>query len=170
MNGEDNFFNFKQVGTHGFELESIYNTNKLTVTGNYSYYEQAHRDVVKYNAIDNKSYLAFAPHKAYFSIKYELLKNLDLTSGLTVIGKRYGYTQLDSDDNPQQTAINATYIWNASLAYNKIANSGFSAQLGIYDITNSNYVFVQAYNGGKAPFRATGREILLKLSYSFSKK
>ena len=170
MNGEDNFFNFKQIGSHGFELESMYTAHKLTITGNYSYYQRAHKDVEKYNANDNLSYIAFANHKANFTVKYELLKNLDLTFGLTIVGKRYGYTYLDTASIPQQTVINATYIWNASLAYNKIANSGFSAQLGIYDIANSNYVFVQAYNGGKAPFRATGREILLKLSYSFSKK
>jgi outer membrane cobalamin receptor len=169
MNGEDNFFNFKQAGTHGVETEFFYKNENLTLSGNYAYYLQAHRDVPKYNAINN-SYLAFTPHKFNFTAKQELTKNLDFTAGVCILGKRYGYTHLDTLGEPQQTVINPTFIWNTSLTYRNIANSGFTAQLGLYDLTNSKYVFVQAYNGGKAPFRATGREILLKISYTFSKK
>jgi outer membrane cobalamin receptor len=169
VNGQDNFYNFKQFGSHGVEFESVYSADNLTITGNYSYYVQAHKDVVKYNSLNN-SYLAFSPHKFNLSAKQEIIKNLDFTAGLCVVGKRYAYTYLDSLGDAQQTQLNPTFIWNTTLTYRNVANSGLTFQLGVYDLTNCKYVFVQAYNGGKAPFRATGREVLLKVSYAFKKK
>ena len=69
---------------------------------------------------------------------------------------------------PVQSEIGITTTWNATLSLKNIANKGFSVQLGLFDILNGGYIYAQAYNGGMMPFRATGREVSLKVSYVFS--
>ena len=170
INAEDNYFNFSKLGTRGVESELLYRLNSLTFGCNYSYYIKTTNDVVKYAGDDKNNLLGFSPHKFTGSIKHTITNNLDVSSSFIFVGKRCAYTHDNSNDEPVQSEIKQTLIWNATINYKNIGNKGISAQFGIFDITNSGYVYVQAYNGDKAPFRATGRELSLKLSYVFSTK
>ena len=169
INNEDNFFNFSKLGTRGVETEFLYHKKNFTLGGNYSYYVKTQNDVLKYDALNSKQFLAFSPHKLTISSQYTFIEKITFNSSFVLIGKRYAYTAGDGV-NHQQTIINPTGILNFTLSYYSKQNKGLGVQLGLYDILDSKYLYVQAYNGDKNPFRATGREIALKLSYTFSKK
>ncbi len=170
INNEENYFNFKNLGTRGIESEILFQYSNFTFGGNYSYYVKTKNDVPKYQALYSNKLVGFAPHKFTFSTKYDFNTHVHLSSSLIILGERCAYTFEDSTDQPAQSELKPTAIWNATLSLKNIKNKGFSIQIGAFDILNSGYVYAQGYNGGKAPFRATGREISLRVSYVFSKK
>jgi outer membrane cobalamin receptor len=170
INTKESYFNFKNLGTRGIESELLIQYSKFTFGGNYSYYIKTKNDVAKYQAANADKLIGFAPHKFTFSSKYNFTDHLQLSSSLIILGGRYAYTYLDSLSEPAQTELKPTAILNTTLSFTNFKNKGFSLQIGAFDLLNSGYVYAQGYNGGKAPFRATGREISMKLSYTFSKK
>ena len=51
------------------------------------------------------------------------------------------------------------------LLYEDIFLKGLSAGVGVYDLLDVRYSFIQPYNGGSAPLPGPSREVLLKFSY-----
>lgn len=168
VNDKDGYFNFSKLGTRGVESEVLFNFHKFSANATYSYYFKTENDIPKYQANYSSKLVGFAPHKFSFSGKYKIHKQLDFASSLIILGRRCAYTHLNSFGEAAQSELGITTTWNATLSWKNIANKGFSLQLGVFDILNGGYVYAQAYNGGKAPFRATGREVSLKVSYAFS--
>ncbi len=170
IGSQENYFNYAHIGTRGVESEILYQHSKFTFGGNYSYYFKTQNDVLKYQANNTNQLVGFAPHKFTLNSKYAFSDRIHLSTSLIVLGKRYAYTHKNSSDEPVQSELDRSFIWNATLSFTNIFQKGFSAQLGAFDLLNSGYVYAQGYNGGKAPFRATGREISLRISYVFTKK
>lgn len=169
LNNFESYNNFKNLTTRGIEAEALYHKGNWVIGGNYSYYEVVHNDVIKYQALNPRNTIAFSPHKSTFSSTYKFSKKIDLSSSLIIIGRRYGY--IDGPDSAQiQKKFNPTAVWNLTLKFNNLFIKGMQATIGAFDILNSNYLYISAYNNNKAPFKATGREISLKLSYTLSKK
>ncbi len=165
----ENYHNYNQLVTRGLEAEAVLHKGNFTIGGNYSYYQVIRNDVDKYQATDSKNLIAFSPHKTTFSSTYKAGKLLSISSSIIIIGKRYGYTEGLGPEHIQKQ-FNPTAICNLTLNVNKIIIEGLQARIGIFDVFNSNYLYISAYNNDKNPFKATGREFSLKLSYTFSKK
>ena len=166
----ESYNNFKKLITRGFEVEALHQKGNWVIGGNYSYYQVIHNDVVKYQSmLDPKSLIAFSPHKTTFSSTYKAGKLLAISSSVIIIGKRYGFTEGIGSEQTE-TAFKPLGIWNLTFTVNKIIIEGLQARVGIFDVLNSNYLYINAYNNDKNPFRATGREFSLKLTYTFSKK
>ena len=169
LNNTESYNNYKNLITRGIEAEALYHKGNWMIGGNYSYYQVIHNDIIKYQALDSKNLIAFSPHKTTFSTTYKFNKIVDLSSSLILIGRRYGYT--DGPDSTQiQKKFNPTVIWNLTLTFNTLGIKGLQARVGVFDVLNSNYLYISAYNNDKNPFRATGREFSVKLSYILSKK
>lgn len=165
----ENYFNFNRFGTRGFEFESKFKKDKFMFSLNYAYYFMTVNDVDKYQSIDKHALVALSPHKASISAMYHLSNSWNIATSTVIYGKRSAFIHEGADDLPYQEYLNPTFITNVTLSYACLKSSCLKTQLGVYDIFNSGYSYVQAYNGGKAPFRATGREIGIKLTYNFSK-
>ena len=169
LDDTENYNNYKNLTTRGIEAEALFHKGNLMIGGNYSYYRVVNNDVDKYQSLDPKSLIAFSPHKTTFSGTYKFGKIMDLSSSVIVIGRRYGFVE---GMGPEQTQkkFNPTVIWNLTVTLNSLGVKGLQARVGLFDVLNSNYLYLSAYNNDKNPFRATGREVSLKLTYTLSKK
>ena len=56
---------------------------------------------------------------------------------------------------------------NVNLVFKNLAGGRLEADLGVFDLFNSGYSFLQPYNGGHAPLPGPSREIRTRLAYRF---
>jgi outer membrane receptor protein involved in Fe transport len=99
---------------------------------------------------------------------YSILEKLNLNSSIILVGKRYGYFEVD-DNGPVAGTLDPYTVWNFFLNFQAL--KGFTIGAGIYDVLNQKPPVPQAYNGGVngiyPPIPGRTREYVIKLSYQF---
>lgn len=175
INDEEVYANFDQSGTRGLELEYRAVYTKANATLNYSYYSAAGKNKVDYysvwdengDAMDNVL-LAAPQHKLTLTGSIDLFKGLSLSPSLIYMGKRYGFTGIDANEESVQSKVDPTMLANVFLRYKDFLTKGLTVGIGMYDIFNSNYEYLQPYDGYEAPFPATSSEVMVKISYNLN--
>jgi len=74
---------------------------------------------------------------------------------------RYGYS------GSRLIHHNPTWIYNSYFRYQPSVLKGLEVGLGLYDVFNAQYEYVQLINTGHPALPGNTRELRLKLSYSF---
>jgi hypothetical protein len=59
------------------------------------------------------------------------------------------------------------WIYNTYLRYQNMPIKGAEIGLGLYDVFNARYQYVQQFNGSHPPLPAEARELMLRVSYKF---
>lgn len=155
------------IGTQGLDIEYKYKSNLGFVNIAYAYYTIANKNVDAANAvsIDRNANLGIANHKFTILAGVNLNKYFYIAPSAYFMGKRYGYTALDSLGNP----ILSTYKPNLQLnVYFGCSNlvRGLSFGMGVYNFTNREIVYIQPYNGLHGDYPGMGTEIIFKLKYN----
>lgn len=160
--------NATKTGTRG--VEAIYSIRRKGWYGQLTYsYSQAipgDASVASYTVPQTtKQYIAMLAHKATANAGVYLTGNLSVSPSLILGGKRYGYTEIDEEEEPVITELPAYVLANVFVNYRNLFADGLNAGFGVYDLLNERPAHPQAYNGGYAPLPGRSREWVIKLSY-----
>ena len=166
----DFYTNFGSSGTQGIEAEYRYRSKWGYVNLNYAYYTAINKSRISfYQTNDPASLLAFANHKLNLSTQINLNKFFSFCATASYYGNRWLVSGIDSLGNSILDKSNPTLLLNGFLQF-QMPEKGLNIGLGIYDILNQKFTFIQPYDGGHAPLPGPSREIILRLQYNFSFK
>lgn len=156
--------NETRLGSNGVELSGLLKTGPLTTRFSYSLYNAHRNEITDYRVIeDEHAFIGFPRHKITFNSTCSLKPNITLNLSGAYLSKR----AIDNNISQVQSRDSQKLLVNAYLNIKPLFLPGLSVGLGIYDLGNSRYRFIQPYIGGSAPLPSLGREILLKISYSY---
>jgi outer membrane receptor for ferrienterochelin and colicin len=164
------FINSGRTGSNGVEVELRYKRNRGYITANYSYYTSLQNNIASYATLRKNELLGAAQHKVGLNAYYSFMRDLGINVNGTFLSSKYAYTGLNTDGSPKMTLLNPTLLLNMYGQYNGLLNRKLGLGLGCYNILGANYAFAQAYisdGGGDAPIISTGREVSLKVTYTF---
>lgn len=167
----DFYINSGQSGTQGIEAEYKIKGNWGSFALNYSYYSAANKKkIADYEVSENSAALcAFANHKLNVNATWKIAKDFSINPSVSFFGPRWAYTSVDSLGESVLEELNPSILANLYLRYNTPVK-GLSVGVGVYNIFNENYNFVQPYNGYHAPLPGPSREIIFKLQYTLHYK
>jgi outer membrane cobalamin receptor len=158
-------------GTRGIEAECKTRGKWGYFSVNYSYYTANGKDRIDFYSVedDEGALLGFANHKLTANICLHVTSYLSLNISGIMLGKRYGYTEEDTSGTSILSEFKPVFLANTYINFEPKKIPGFSMGVGVYDIANSGYAFIQPYDGYHAPMPGPSREIVFKLGYAFTK-
>ncbi|MFI5204599.1 MAG: TonB-dependent receptor plug domain-containing protein, partial [Flavobacteriales bacterium] len=159
-------------GTRGIEAEFKTRGKWGYFSFNYSYYTANGKERIDYYSVEanTSSLLGLANHKITANVCLHVNSYLTLNISGTMLGKRYGYLSIDDKDTTyEQAEFDPVILANAYVNFEPKKIPGFSMGVGVYDILQSEYSFIQPYNGGHAVMPGPSREIIFRLGYTFTK-
>jgi len=166
----EGYKNQKEQGTRGVELDYRTKNTWGYIDFNYSYYTTSGKQVDSAYKVpgDNSMTLGFASSKANISVSYNVIPSLSITPTVSWIGQRYGYVSGPAQNGlPYLKLFAPTTLANIYIMYH-VGN--LNAGIGCYNIFNSDYAFIQPYDGGHAPLPSMSREYEVRLTYNFKFK
>jgi outer membrane receptor for ferrienterochelin and colicin len=166
----EGYDNFGDTGTMGFELEYQYVDSWGSIGLNYSSFSAGGNNRVESYEVPGRpnDMLGFSRNKINGIFNFKVGSSLNINTTITYLGKRYGFATVDVDDEPVLSEFDSELFLNVYLNYKNLFTKGFNAGIGVYNLTNTSYMFIQPYNSGHAPLPASGREFLLRLTYNFN--
>jgi outer membrane receptor for ferrienterochelin and colicin len=168
VEGYNNLTN--KIGSQGVEIEYRLKSKIGSISTSYSYYTIANKNVDDVSATPSKtSNLGIANHKFNFVGTLNLGKSFFFTTSASIMGKRFGYTSLDSLGNGVLSTYNPQLLLNSYLNF-KTSNNRLNIGFGIRNITNQRVVFIQPYNSLHGTLPGIGREYNIKITYLIHSK
>jgi outer membrane receptor for ferrienterochelin and colicin len=166
----DYYINSGAAGTQGIEAEYRLKSPKGWLTLNYAFYTAASKKQISdYEVADEPaSLVAFANHKVNLSASRQLFRDFSVSPSASIYGPRWGYTSADTSGSVIEK-LNPAALLNLFVWYQSPVK-GLSFGLGIYDILDQRFQFIQPYDGGHAPLPGPSREIIFRLHYSLNYK
>lgn len=163
VNNAETYRNYERTGTSGFGFGFKFKREGLRADLNYLYQSTDSNRVDVYSVPGHESVLlAFPHHKFTLNSSLPLADGLSLNPSAAHVSKRYGY----GGDGALKIFGERT-VANLNLQLKDRPLERLTLNLGVRDIFNSNYSYLQPYNGGHAPLPAPARELFLKAAYEF---
>jgi outer membrane cobalamin receptor len=169
----DTYVNFGNIRSLGAELNTEYKVEKWGVFGNISYTQPlSEYTTTDFLASDRSHFLALPALKINGGA-YLDLPRFTISTYATFIGERYAQTQnfvLNNDENNpflETEAYPSVLLQNVQIKGKNIFTNNLQIGLQIHNIWNANYVLLQPYYGGHAPFPLQDRQWFLELKYKF---
>lgn len=169
--GGEGYKNISQTGTKGAEFEYKFRDKWGYINFNFSYYDaNGMNKVENYAVAKNNAILLGAPQiKANLFTNFKITKNLSLNPSATFLSERYAITIYDENiDDVVQEKIDPAIFLNLFVNYDNLLIKGLNLGIGVYDILDTKYDFIQPYNSWHAPYPGPSREFLVKLSYNLN--
>jgi outer membrane receptor for ferrienterochelin and colicin len=164
------YSNAKGLGTYGVESEIRYKNPLLgRFDFGYSFYQSARNTLpTNYQVTDtngNVLYpnmnLGFPTHKITLNHTFHFTQNFSFNHNIVFMSDRFGYS------GTNLTHYSPEWIYNTYLRYQNMPIKGAEIGLGLYDVFNARYQYVQQANGAHPALPAEARELMLRLSYQF---
>jgi outer membrane receptor for ferrienterochelin and colicin len=157
--------NEDKTGTLGFELEYKLKYSWGYATLNYSYYQDNKNTVWDYDVPGDNSFIGAPKHKIAMNSGFYLGKYICLSPSFVYMGK--SYFDPDADANNK---ISGKLLANCFINFINYKLGGqFPVELGvgISDVFNQKYPFIQSYRGAEKPYPGPSREFTFRFSFSF---
>lgn len=190
--GQNVYSNFSKTGSRGIELEYKVRQKWGYVNLNYAYYNTVGKDRIDAYAIrriddtnssdpenwqfvgveSKNKVLGFPSHKINLNASFNITKQLSVNPSATYNSMRYAYdVVIDAQNNayPQIKKFDPVTLVNLNVRYENIFK-GFDMSLGVYDLFNQQFLFVQPYFGLNIPMPGPSREFVLKAVYTLHGK
>ena len=168
----DSYTNFGGSGTRGFELEYRLKQKFGNININYAFYTaQGKESIEDYAVPDNSAAMVgFANHRVNLNANFNLGKKFIISPTVSYYGNRSAYTSLDTSGTSVIEELSPVTLVNIFIRYTPV--KGVSIGLGVYDLLDQKFAFVQPYNGYHAPLHGPSREFILKAQFdlNFKKK
>lgn len=167
---ENYFINADKFGTYGLETEIKYKNSMLgRFDFGYSFYQSAKNTLpMVYQATDAQGnvlypnmHLGFPTHKVTLNHVFNFTTDFSFNHNLVFYSDRFNYS------GSQLTHNKPDWIYNIYLRYKNMPIKGAEVGLGLYDVFNERYQYVQQANGSHPGLPAASRELMLRLSYQF---
>jgi outer membrane cobalamin receptor len=161
--GSETYKNYSRTGTYGFGFTLKFKEGASRADLGYLCYLAHDNDVDVYAVPGRDSYLlAFPRHKVTLNSSFPLAKDVSLNPSAVYVSKRYGYA-----DSGEIKVFSERVTADLNLQFRNKFARGLTLNLGVKDIFNSNYSYIQPYAGGHAPLPDSSRELFLKADYAF---
>lgn len=168
-NQDDFYQNADRLSTWGAEpMLSYQHKNWGQLKVNYGFY-QAVEDTSSVfkatnssdNIVHERMNISFPTHKVSLNHTVQVTRSLTFNHTLVFSSDRYGFSG--------NTLIHhdPTWIYNTYFRYQNALLKGVEIGLGVYDVFNAQYEYVQLVNGAHPALPGSTRELRLKLSYEF---
>lgn len=182
-NNIDGYSNSKfTTGTQGAEIQAIFkNETGINLNGSWSWYQNAHPQPDSsdnlYFVPGTKSNLAYSAHKVTINTSIPASKKVTINGTLIFLSSRYGYNgsvfvSPYSVSNPPSgenfLKYGPVYQANLSIDVRDVFVKGLDLGLGVFDILNSRYSYIQPYKSYHLPIAALSREFTFRISYGLN--
>ena len=174
LSQDQNYYNAAKSDTRGVEVEARWKDTWGYVTTNYSYYRVIQDSLNDFKALNyqtgedhSKERLAFASHKASLNSSFNITPKLSLNPSLVWYGSRYGYNQTSDSGQLMLAKYKPTLLANLFLRQQDFLTKNLDVGIGVYNLLNKDFEFIQPYNSGHAPLPDKSREFILNFSYKF---
>ena len=168
-NFDDYYNNAGELSTWG--LEAVLNYQHALwgkLKFNYSFYQSLSDVTTDFKALDSEgnvihaeSNIGFPTHKLTANHNFKITDSLSFNHTVIFSSERYGY------NGPKLERHKPIWIYNTYLRYQNAIWEGLEVGLGLYDVFNGQYQYVQSFNGSHPALPGNTREVRLKLSYQF---
>lgn len=167
--GDDFYINAAGQSTRGIETGLRYNAKDWGYLElDYSFYQATRNTADKYKIITAQNQqihdrlnVGFPTHKVTLNAHANITPSFSINPTLIFVSDRYGY------NGDLLTQHKPAWVANVYFRYQDLLTKGMEVGLGIYDIFNERFEYVQPYNGGHPALPGPSREIMLKLSYQY---
>jgi outer membrane receptor for ferrienterochelin and colicin len=169
-NFDDYYVNAKEQSTYGIESSVKYKNELLgRFDLNYAFYESVRNTAANYYQATNANgdvrhpamNLGFPTHKASLNHTFNFTSDFSFNHSIIFFSDRLGY------NSENVVHYKPEFIYNTYLRYQNIPIKGAEVGLGLYDVFNARWQYVQQFNGGHPALPAEARELMLRLSYKF---
>ncbi|GAB4129463.1 MAG: hypothetical protein Fur0027_14220 [Raineya sp.] len=169
----DTYVNFGNIRSLGAELNTEYKLEKWGAFANVSYAQPlSEYTTVDFLSSDRNHFLALPALKVNAGA-YLDFSRFTISTHATFIGERYAQTQnfaLNSNDtNPflETQAYPSVFLQNVQIKAKNVLFENLQIGLQVHNIWNANYVLLQPYYGGHAPFPLQDRQWFVEVKYKF---
>ncbi len=167
-NGEQSYQNSTEAGTYGLEWDYKIRSNWGYLDLNYSYFNTKPDEPIAYQVPGHpEALLGMANHKVGANVSFKILNDRTrLNVSETFYSQRYGYDyDANSDSGLSIREFNPSYLTNLFLESTDVFYSGLSLGLGVFNLLNQDFKYIQAYDGSHPPIPGSSRDWILKASY-----
>ncbi|MEN9847441.1 MAG: hypothetical protein RL368_181 [Pseudomonadota bacterium] len=171
---EEIYYNAAKSGTRGAEIETRWKDNWGYVTANYSHYRVTQNQTNAFKVVNyqtgetqDREHLAFATHKVSLNSSFNISPQLSLNPSLVWYGSRYAYTQATDSGQYLLKHYKPTLLANLFLRQQDFLTKHLDVGIGVYNLLNKDFEFIQPYNGGHAPLPDKSREFVVNFNYKF---
>jgi outer membrane receptor for ferrienterochelin and colicin len=169
------YLNADKIGTRGIETEFRWKDYKNYLTLNHSYYRATDSSIANFKVFDfqnnrtttDKLFLGFPAHKISLNANYQVIPKLFVNPSLVYYSSRYGYNAVDSKGKLVLNKYNSSVLTNVMVRYQDFLAKNLDIGVGVHNLFNEDYKFIQPYNDGHAPLPDQSREIMFKVWYAF---
>jgi len=166
--GDEAYVNYDAIHTRGFELETRLKGQWGSLMMNYSYYRKIVNNVDLYDVSENSNaLLGFPTHKVTLNSSLKINDQFSVNPSLVFLSDRYGYQGGDENDVSVLKRYDAVVLANLYLYYQNAFKSRLNIGLGVYNLLDAKYDYIQPYDGGHPPLPGPSREVMLKVSYNY---
>jgi len=159
----EHYANYSRTGTRGFGTGLKYKDGAVRFSADYyTYRARANRVDIYAVAGRGGSLLGFPRHKVTLSSSLPVDSGLSLNPSAIYLSRRYGYSGAGTLEVFKETVLAGV---NFQLKDRPVKD--LTLNIGVSDLFNSGYSYIQPYDGGHAPLPAPSREIFIKAAYEF---
>lgn len=159
--------NASMAGTYGFETALLGNFQWFDFNLNYSYFKTRASEPTDYAVPDHpETLLGMANHKVGMNANVRLwdqYTRLNLSN--TFYSKRFGYEYNAALGAMKIKDFSEAFLVNAYLEREHFFFDGLSAGLGVFNILNQDFRYIQPYNGSHPSVPSPSREVVAKAEY-----
>ncbi|MBI4396352.1 MAG: TonB-dependent receptor plug domain-containing protein [Elusimicrobia bacterium] len=169
VNPVENYQNIGRFGTRGFETEFRYLSKPIGGRINYAYHRAYDNETAYYSVGGHKDYfLGFAPHRVNALVDVKLTDTLSVHPSASYIGSRYALTRADpSTGGDKLENLSGVVLAHVNMRIRDLLTKGLELDLGVRNILDVDYSFINPYPGNQAPQPADNRAYVGKLIYTY---
>jgi len=159
----ETYVNYERTGTNGFGLGVRFKKAALRADLNYLQYNTCGNRVAGYSVPGHDAYMLGLPrHKVTVNASVPSGAGFSVNPSAVYISRRYGYAYPGSI-----RAFKALAIANINFQLKDRPVADLTLSLGVRDIFDSGYSYMQPYASNHAPLPAPSREFFVKAGYEF---
>ncbi len=164
------------IRSRGFELEYKYVGKIFRLGSNFSYATIIENTVDAYKVPEkNNRALGFPEYQFNIFAGINISKHLSINPSFTFFGPRYGYIEgfivnnigkkLTTNEQGVLKEFEFTTMLNVNFRTKDILTKGLNIDLGIRNLFNNDFEYIQPFNGYKAPLPAPTSSLILRINY-----
>ncbi len=166
--GAETYENSSETGTYGLEWDYKIRPSWGYIDLNYSYFHTKAQEPIDYQVPDHPdSLLGMANHKVSLNVNFKLFDDhTRLNTNVTFLSRRFGFDyDAGSATGLSVRSFNPTALTNVFLERTDLFTPGLSAGIGVYNLLDQDFRFIQPYDGGHPPVPGPSRDWVLKIGY-----
>lgn len=167
--------NLDKIGSRGMELEYKLIRRMFNFGFNLSYFRITENTLELYKAKQGSNdVVGFPAFKANAFAGIRFTENISVNPSVSYIGSRYGFIKGYFPDSPGgefkhiSKEFDPTFLINLNIRTKDLFVSGLQLDLGVDNLLNNNYEYIQAFRGNSAPLPAASTSIVFRALYEFS--